>query len=134
MDYSPPAEDDSSSKMLFPRRHCRGPRSRFIGQSGTTLGNPPEQERFAQHGDCSWIDEVCRCWVKHVGEHTQSVQLVAVAVVAVLKENGSPLSYRFHVIVLVGIQEGELTFNRKSAASGSPVYIVVLFINTERIL
>src|SRR6185295_2888415 len=34
------------SQMLFPWRHDRGPREPFIRQTDSTLGHPPEDERF----------------------------------------------------------------------------------------
>src|SRR5205823_13881856 len=64
---------------LLPRRHSRVPRPTFVGQSGASLRDSPEQKRLAEHRDRALVAEVRGNRVESVHEHAVAGQVVAVA-------------------------------------------------------
>lgn len=85
--------DFIDSQVLLPGRHDGGPGEPFIRQSNSTLGNTPEDERFLQLCDRTWIGKVCRNWIERKSVQSSAIQIISMAEVAILEKDLASLSH-----------------------------------------
>src|SRR3990172_11030550 len=83
---------------ILPCGHHRVPGCGLLWKAGTPFGNPPEEERFGEHGDGAGVREVGRRRVEDVSEVTGAVKIVAVTVHTVLDVD---LSALLHILFKV---------------------------------
>src|SRR3989304_3680586 len=85
-------EDDNGPDLVlgqevFPHRHSGVPRGALLGQSRTTLGDPPEDETLAELGDRTVVGEREGGGAEALSEVPPAVEQVAVAGQAILVIN-----------------------------------------------